>query len=148
MTHVLQTSTELSSSPSRQALIKRQQNSGTILTLQSGNLVSDNVSSLLEKKKRPNSWERRQSFGVHCYIPFNTTNIPEDIFRPSTCFIQDSVDSLSTGTHKIQFESHKSSGTSDLQSTPVLNEAGPRIDTQTQAKTVKTTIFIIAPCIL
>ena len=49
-THVLQTSTELSSSPSRQALIKRQHNSGTILTLQSRNLVSDNVSSLLGRK--------------------------------------------------------------------------------------------------
>jgi len=49
-THVLQTSTELPSSPSRQALIKRQQNSGTILMLQSGNLVSDNISLLLGKK--------------------------------------------------------------------------------------------------
>ena len=108
--------------------------------LQSGNLVSVNVSSLLGKK-RPNSWERRQSFGVHCYIPFNISIIPKDTFRPSTCFIQYSVDSLSAGTHKIPFGSQKSSRPSNLQSTPVLNEAGPRIETQTQTKTMKTIVL-------
>jgi hypothetical protein len=54
--------------------------------------------------------------------------------------------SLSAGTRKIPFGSHKSSGPSDLQSTSVLNEAGPHIDTHTQAKTVKTIVLkIIIP---
>ena len=135
-THDLQTSTELSSSPSRKALIKRKQNSGTtILTLKSGNFVSYNVSSLLGNKGT-NGWEPRQNFGVHCRVHFNTSTIPEDTFSPF--FIQDSVDSLSAGTHKIPFGSHNSLATLDFHSTSVLNKTGPRTDIQTQAKAVKT----------
>jgi hypothetical protein len=81
--HVLQTSTELCSSPSRHTLINRQQNSGKIiLMLQSGNLVSENVSSQLRGKKGRNSWECHQSFWVHCYYLLTLTLSPKIHFGP------------------------------------------------------------------